>query len=182
MKSYRCPACKRRIAGDRRCFRCGWRRMAGGDAPIEAPRPWGRITAVLALVLMLGAVGVYRMNGAAIADWYAEFAMRHLPAGFSSFGPADTPSGAFYHCVSRVAKEVSDGSTVETFPSYTEANTRALGSGRYAVRAALEGTGADGERMSRSFTCEVRFERGRWVTERLAVGDRSPLPAAALRL
>jgi hypothetical protein len=139
--------------------------------------------AVLTIVLALAAAGVYRVNGAAIADWYAEFALNNLPAGFTSFAPADSPSGAFSHCVSRVVKKVSNASTVETFPSYSAENTVAMGDGRYSVQAVLEGVDADGGTVRRPFTCVVRFEGGRWVTEKLAVGEMPDLlPLAALRL
>ncbi|HEX2189139.1 MAG TPA: hypothetical protein VHG51_09600 [Longimicrobiaceae bacterium] len=183
MTRYRCPACRRRIRGDRRCHRCGWRRTEGADAPVVAGRPWGRVTAAVALLLVIAAAGVVRMNSAAIADWYARFALHTLPAGFSSFAPVDTPAGAFSHCVSRVAKKVSSSSTVETFPSSSAENTRPLGEGRYSVQGVLEGVNADGERLQRPFTCVVRFDGGRWVTERLAVGEMSDvlLPTALLR-
>lgn len=181
MAGYRCPACRRRIRGERRCHRCGWLRSGASDAPLAARRPWGRVMAVLTLVLALAAAGVYRVNGTAIADWYAEFALNNLPAGFTSFAPADTPSGAFHHCVSRVAKKVGDASTVETFPSYSLENTAALGDGRYSVRAVVEGVTEEGEVVRRPFTCVVRFDAGRWVTERLAVGEAPDLPSSALR-
>lgn len=183
MARYRCPACRRRIPGDHRCHRCGWLRLGEADAPPVAPRPWGRVMAVLTIVLALAAAGVYRTNGAAIADWYAEFALNNLPAGFSSFAPVDTPSGAFTACVSRVVRKVSDGSSVETFPSYSAENTVAMGDGRYSVQAVLEGVTLEGATIRRPFSCVVRFHGGRWVTEKLAVGDMPDLlPIAALRL
>jgi hypothetical protein len=182
MARYRCPECRRRIRGEVRCHRCGWRSSGEGDRPLVARRPWGRVAAMLALILMVGAAGMYRLNGEAIADWYAEFALRHLPAGFSSFAPADTPGGAFQHCVSRVAKKVRDNATVETFPAYSEENTTALGDGRYAVRAVVEGVTLEGETVRRPFGCVVRFEGGRWVAEQVAVDDLSAfLPVAVLR-
>lgn len=183
MARYRCPACRRRIPGERRCHRCGWLRTAGGDAPVVARRPWGRVTAAVALLLVIVAAGVVRMNGPAIADWYAQFALRTLPAGFTALAPADTPAGAFSHCVSRVVRKVSDGSTVETFPAHSAENTRTLGEGRYSVQAVVEGVNADGEMQRRPFTCVVRFDRGRWVTERLAVGEMADvlLPTALRR-
>lgn len=183
MARYRCPACRRRIAGDQRCHRCGWLRTGGASQPLVARRPWGRMMAVVTIVLALAAAGVYRVNGTAIADWYAEFALNNLPAGFTSFAPADTPSGAFTHCVSRVVRKVSNASSVETFPSPSAENTVAMGDGRYSVQAVLEEVDADGERVRRPFSCVVRFEGGRWVTEKLAVGDMPDLlPLAALRL
>jgi hypothetical protein len=95
----------------------------------------------------------------------------------------DTPSGAFTACVSRVVRKVSDGSSVETFPSYSAENTVALGDGRYSVQAVLEGVTLEGATIRRPFSCVVRFHGGRWVTEKLAVGDMpDPLPIAALRL
>ncbi len=181
MARYRCPACGRRIEGDRRCHRCGWLGTEDSAAPV-APHPWRRWLVAAALALMIGAVGAYRLGGPAIADWYAAFAMRHLPAGFSSIAPADTPSGAFNHCVSRVVKKVSDDSSVETFPAYSPDNTVSLGPGRYSVRAVVEGTTLEGETVLRAFACVVRFDRGRWVTERLAVGDGPETSLAALAL
>ncbi len=183
MARYRCPACRRRITGDQRCHRCGWLRTGEANQPLVARRPWGRMMAVVTIVLALAAAGVYRVNGAAIADWYAEFALNNLPAGFTSFAPVDSPSGAFSHCVSRVVKKVSNASSVETFPSYSAENTVAMGNGRYSVQAVVEGMDADGETVRRPFSCVVRFEGGRWVTEKLAVGEMPDLlPIAALRL
>lgn len=181
MARYRCPACRRRIRGEHRCNRCGWLRVGEANAPLVARRPWGRVMAVLTIVLALAAAGVYRVNGAAIADWYAEFALNNLPAGFSSFAPADTPSGAFTACVSRVVKKVSSGSSVETFPSYSAENTVALGEGRYSVQAVLEGVDADGNTVKRPFSCVVQFAAGRWVTEKVAVGDMPDLLPVAVR-
>ncbi|HEX2092310.1 MAG TPA: hypothetical protein VHG28_07900 [Longimicrobiaceae bacterium] len=169
MAKYICPACRKRIPEDRRCVRCGWR---CGDAEPAQRVPtlrWVRVAMVIALILTVGALGVYRSTGDSIADWYAEFALRHLPAQFSTFAPAETPSGAFHHCISRVVKQVSDGSTVETFPAYSVSNTVTLGGGRYSVQSVLEGVRLDGVAVRRSFTCVVRFDRGRWVMESLTV-------------
>lgn len=183
MATYRCPACRRRIRTDHRCNRCGWLRTGTANAAPPARRPWGRMMAVLTVVLALAAAGVYRVNGAAIADWYAEFAINNLPAGFSQFAPADTPTGAFNACVSQVARKVRNGSSVETFPSYSGENTVSLGDGRYSVQAVLEGVNVDGETLRRPFSCVVRFDGNRWVTEKVAVGEMPALvPIAALRL
>ena len=171
MAKYQCPACRRRIAEDQRCFRCGWRRSGEADVP----RPAGgagkrlRMFAAALLVMLMGAAGVYGLRGETFADWYAEFALRHLPQGFSAFAPADTPSGAFYHCVGRVVKKVGGANTVETFPSFSAENTVADGEGRYTVRATVEEVRLSGEAVQRSFTCVARFDRGRWVTESLTV-------------
>lgn len=182
MRRFRCPACRRRIAEERRCHRCGWLKTSEAEPALAAGRPWGRVLAAVALLVVIAAAGVVRMNSAAIADWYAQFALRSLPAGFTRFAPADTPAGAFGHCVSRVVKKVGNASTVETFPAFSAENTTALGEGRYSVQAVLEGVNADGERLVRPFTCVVRFDGGRWVTERLAVGEMPDLLApAALR-
>lgn len=170
MAKNRCPACGRGLSHRSRCFRCGWRGAAGEETTVERPAArWARIAAVIVIALALGVAGVYRLRGGSFSDWYAEFALRHLPAEFSSFAPAETPSGAFYHCVSRVVKKVSDGTSVETFPPFTQENTVPLGNGRYSVKATVETVNDAGQTVQRSFTCVARFDGGRWVTESLTV-------------
>jgi len=171
MAKNRCPDCGRGISNKSRCHRCGWRGN-GGEGEASSARPaarWARVAVVVVIALALGVAGVYRLQGASFADWYAEFALRNLPAQFSSFAPAETPSGAFYHCVSRVVKKVSDGTSVETFPPFTEDNTVALGDGRYSVKATVDAVNDAGQTVKRSFTCVARFDAGHWVTESLTV-------------
>lgn len=169
MGKNRCPACGRGLSNRSRCFRCGWR-GTGEEAPARRPAArWARVAVVVVIALALGIAGVYRLQGGSFADWYAEFALRHLPAQFSEFAPADTPSGAFHHCVSRVVKRVSDGSSVETFPPFDTENTVSLGEGRYSVKAVVEAVSATGQKVQRPFTCVVRFAGGQWVMESLTV-------------
>ena len=122
----------------------------------------------LAVLLGLVAVG-YRMSGPALAEWYAEFAASHLPANFAGYAPVETPTGAFYACVQRVARQVSDRSAVETFPVLYAENTHPLGEGRYRVRSYLDAVRDSGETVRRPFTCLVRYDRGRWRVEEVAV-------------
>ncbi len=177
MARRQCPGCAQPLPfAARRCVRCGWIET-GTEKAARVRRRMGRALLVaVALVAVLG-TAAYRMGGSALAEWYADFALRHLPASFSRYTPSDTPTGAFYACVQRVARRVRDRSAVETFPVLSRENTERLGDGRYRVRSELEVVREGGETVRRPFSCVVRYERGRWQVEAVEVA-RAPAAAA----
>lgn len=169
MARRKCPGCGEPLPfAARRCRRCGPLRDLPGSAAGRRRRRSRIALAVTAVVLVLGAIA-YRVGAGSLGEWYAEFALRHLPAPFTSWAPADTPTGAFYACVQRVARQVSDRSSVETFPHLSSENTVVVAAGHYRVRSYLEVVRESGEKARRAFSCEVRYDRGRWVVDRLAV-------------
>lgn len=169
MARKQCPGCGRPLPfAARRCAQCGWLRHQAPEARATRRR-WLRAGTVVATVALVLGVVAYRVGATAIGEWYAEFAMRHLPASFAALAPADTPAGAFHACVQRVARRVRDRDAVETFPGLSADNTVPLGEGRYRVRSALETVRGDGERVQRPFRCVVRFQGARWVVEEVAV-------------
>jgi hypothetical protein len=169
MGRKQCPGCAQPLPfAARRCVRCGWIHTPGSE-PRGVRRRWVRTTLTVFTFLAVLGAAAYRLGGNALAEWYAEFALRHLPASFSTFAPSETPTGAFYACVQRVARQVRNRSAVETFPGLSEENTVSLGDGRYRVRSELEAVRDTGERMRRSFSCVVRYERGRWRVEEVEV-------------
>jgi hypothetical protein len=123
---------------------------------------------VLALCTML-VIGHRMVEPTVIADWYAEFALRHLPQQFSAFAPAESSTGAFLFCIRRVVKGEMESTSVATFPSATPANTVALGDGRWRVDAHVLEDLPDGERVKRDFRCTTKYEKNRWVLEDLSV-------------
>lgn len=169
MARRQCPGCGRPLPfAARRCAHCGWLRHQSSGAR-TARRRWLRAGAVVAMVVLVLGTVAYRIGATALGEWYAEFAMRHLPASFAALAPADTPSGAFYACVQRVARRVRDRDAVETFPGQSAENTVPVGESRYRVRSVLETVREDGERVQRSFECVVRYEGARWVVDEVAV-------------
>lgn len=173
MARRQCPGCAQPLPfAARRCVRCGWLET-GEEKAARVRRRTGRtLLVVVALVAVLG-TAVYRLGASALGEWYAEFALRHLPASFSRYAPSETPTGAFYACVQRVARRVRDRSAVETFPGLSAENTLPLGDGRYRVRSELEVVRDTGETARRAFSCTVRYERGRWQVEEVEV-ERPP--------
>lgn len=81
MRRRPCPGCARTLPfAARRCVHCEWKRGAGrGDGSPRRARTLRRV-AVAGVLLALAAFGVSRIDPVAVADWYAEFAIRHLPA------------------------------------------------------------------------------------------------------
>lgn len=91
-----CPGCARELPfAARRCRHCGWRRGAGaGDGSARRARLLRRV-AVAGVLLALAAFGASRIDPVALADWYADLALRYLPAGFAAPPPVEAPSEAF---------------------------------------------------------------------------------------
>lgn len=167
-----CPRCARTLPyAALRCTQCGWTRgePAGDLAAVRRRR--GRATLVGLVLLGLLGVGAAWRNSEALAGWYAAFAARYLPASASSFGPADSENGAYYFCARRVAKQIGGEFSVETFPDGVEKHTAAVAPGLYEIRSFVDEDRENGQRVRHDFSCRVRYERGRWVLERLTVGS-----------
>ncbi len=167
-----CSACGHPLPfAARRCRHCG---------PLNAlpTGPGGekrsaRLRGVLAVgvALLLFSVAALHMGGDALSERYTEFALRHLPAGFVAAAPATVPTDAFHACVQRVAREVRNRTTVETFSASGESTTL-IGESRYRVRSQVESVDENGGSVIRPFSCTVRFAEGRWTVEEVVV-DRS---------
>lgn len=175
MARNRCPHCDRRLPyAGRRCVHCGW---SIGDADLEPGRGvswWRRRTLWMAMtaIALLTAVGLGYRNAPRLADWYAGFAARNLPASASSFAVTESEAGAFFYCARQVARRMNDQFSVETFPSQKESQMVSFGGGRYRVESFVDETREDGSRVRHGFVCDVAYERGRWVLERLDVQER----------
>jgi len=170
MPNRSCPHCARRLPyAGRRCIHCGWTPVA--DLPEKAGVSWWRRTRVwataIALFVAFASQFAYR-NAPALADWYAGFATRFLPAGASSFAPTDTEPGAFSYCARQVARKMEGKFSVETFDA-SASRVLPLGERRYQIRSVVDEARETGERVRHDFTCTVRFERGRWMLETLTV-------------
>jgi hypothetical protein len=175
MFGHRCTRCGNRIRlRSRSCRHCNW--QAARPAPAAAPRRSVRrrvgygIGLVLGLVVILF-VGQRMVEPTVIGEWYAEFAIQHLPAKFSSFAPAESATGAFLFCVRRVVKDKLEPESVATFPHATSAQTRTVGEGVYQVQGYVDEDRVTGERIRRSFACTVQYEQKRWVLHNLEVGS-----------
>jgi hypothetical protein len=171
MARTNCPTCARRLPyAARRCVHCGWNAALAGEVVPARPRPGRRFYLALCLLLGLGAAGLAYRNAGAISDWYASFAAYHLPAGASSFSPAETPTGAYFYCARQVARRVGGRFSVETFASEQESRTQDLGGGRYRVESSLSEAAEDGATRTVEFTCTAHFDAGRWALDELKVG------------
>jgi len=171
MHKRSCPSCRKRLPyAARRCLHCGWT-MAEGNRMPHATSGWRRrqlFWGGVFVLLMAGTASVALRNAEGIADWYAGFAAEHLAQPFSSWAPHETDRGAFFYCARMVARQMDGEFSVETFQA-SAATTQAVGNRRYRVISFVEQARADGERVRHDFTCEVRFDRGRWVLENLAL-------------
>ena len=175
MARNRCPYCDRRLPyAGRRCVHCGWSVRAGDLAPGDGVSWWRRRTlwAAVTGVILLTAVGLGYRNAPQIADWYAGFAARNLPASASSFAPTESESGAYFYCARQVVRRMAGEFSVETFPAQQESDLVALGDGRYRVESFVDETREDGTRVRHQWTCSVAYQRGRWVLEELDVNER----------
>lgn len=171
MTGRRCTRCGNRLRiRSRTCRHCGRPEhpAAAGAAARRGPR---RIVGLgLGALLVAGVllfVGQRMVTPAAIADWYAEFAMQRLPQFFSGFAPAESSMGAFYFCIRRVVKDEMDARSVATFPSANGRTLVELGEGLYRIETFVDEDRADGSRVRREFSCTTRYERNRWVLEEL---------------
>jgi len=178
MMNQRCDRCGNRVrARSGRCRHCNREAPANGGR--VAAR---RITAAFAgLAIALAGLLLVARNSIqpdTIADWYAEFAMQHLPRHFSNFAPAESASGAYYFCLRRVVRGHLERESVATFPVRTTENTTPLGEGVYRVHAHVVEETATGERLRRDFTCTAEYERSRWVLHELELGTHARLDAA----
>lgn len=163
-----CPECARRLPyAGRRCIHCGW--IHGTPAPHgRAAAGWRRLRVWTVAAFMLVAVAThfaYR-NASALADWYAGFAARFLPATAASVATGDTEAGAYFYCARQVARKMPEDLSVETFDA-SGGRTVPLGGGRYRVESVVDAAGESGARIRHDFTCVARFEAGRWVLEEL---------------
>jgi hypothetical protein len=176
MLRSRCDRCGNRIRI--RSFRCRHCNRKDPSLQSLSPRSTVRRRVGFGIGITLGLVallfiGQRMIEPTTIADWYAEFAIQHLPRHFSNFAPAETPSGAFYFCIRRVVKDALQPESVATFPSSTPENTVLLGEQRYQVSTHVIEDQMDGERVRKLFTCTTRYERGHWVLEGLSVGSHA---------
>jgi len=171
----RCARCGNRIRiRSRSCRHCAWPEQRPSRSESHAPKRRvlfgvGGLIAILALLF----VGQRMIEPTAIADWYAEFALQHLPRQFSSMAPAESASGAYLFCVRRVVKDKIEQTSVATFPSITRENTVVLADGVYRVNTYVYEDRADGERVKWDFTCLTQFDRNRWVLQDLEMGSYS---------
>lgn len=175
MFGQRCTRCGNRIRlRSRRCRHCNWQEAR--PTPAATPRKSVRrslgygLGIVLGLVVLLF-VGQRMVEPTVIGEWYAEFAIRHLPAQFSAFAPAESPAGAFLFCVRRVVKDKLAPESVATFPPATAGNTRPIGAGLYQVEGYVDEDQVSGERTRRTFVCTVQYEQKRWVLRTLEMGS-----------
>ena len=185
MPNRSCPHCARRLPyAGRRCVHCGWTVRAAELGAGAGIAPWRRAWVwALAVVMVTAFAGnVAFRNATAIADWYATFAARYLPDMASSFGPAASGEGAFFYCARQVSKEMEGDYSVETFPSARDSRTVELGEGRYRVVAFVDQATERGEQLRHDFTCTVRYERGRWVLERLDLERYAGADGPAVRV
>ena len=135
---------------------------------------WRRRTlwAVVTVALLGAGAGLGYGNATRIADWYADFAARNLPASASSFAPSETEAGAYFYCARQVARRMNGEYSIETFPSQQEGELRSLGEGRYQIESFVDEAREDGRRIRYEFLCRVAYERGRWVLEELDLSER----------
>lgn len=177
MSKHSCPRCHQTLPfAARRCRKCRWI-PAEGEPPIRgiSPRSRRRFWAATLLATVLVGVGLGYLYVESLASRYAGFAARYLPSAASALAPTRTDEGAFYFCIRQVSKEMDGEFSVETFPSLQQSDTVALAGGYYRIRSFVDETRATGERVRHAFTCTVRFERGRWMLEELAL---EPAPGA----
>lgn len=175
MARNRCPHCERRLPyAGRRCVHCGWSVREAGLGPGEGVAWWRRrgLWITVTTVLLLVGVGLGYRNAPQLADWYASFAAQNLPAGASSFAPAETQSGAFFYCARQVSRRMNGAFSIETFPSQEESELVSLGDGRYRIESFVDETREDGSRVRYAFVCSVAYEAGRWVLEDLDLRER----------
>lgn len=182
MNGRRCTRCGNRLRiRTQNCRHCGWREPTPARRPRSARRS---VSYGLGLVLGLCAllfVGQRMVEPTRIADWYAEFALQHLPRQFSSVAPAASASGAYLYCIRRVVKDKLEAESVATFPGSTPDNTVALGDGAYRVETHVVEDRPDGDRMRWGFTCTVQYEGKRWVLQDLEMGSDAQAASAAER-
>jgi hypothetical protein len=178
MMNRRCDRCGNRVrTRSRRCRHCNW------EAPASPRRVVARRVAAALAGLTIALAGLFLVARNAIepdtiADWYAEFAMQHLPRHFSDVAPAESASGAYYFCVRRVVRDHLERESVATFPMLTAENTTPIGEGAYRVHAHVIEETATGERLRRDFTCTAEYERNRWVLHELELGTHARLDRA----
>jgi hypothetical protein len=165
-----CPGCLKRLPyAGRRCRLCGWTHSAGAD-PHSVRRAVQRRLALwstLAVLFLVGTASFILRNAEGIADWYAGFAAEHLAQPFSSFAPRATDDGAFFYCARLVARQIEGDFAVQTFPAPREGSARLVGDRRYEIISFVENSPDGGDLERRDFSCTVRYERGRWVLEKL---------------
>lgn len=184
MPKHSCPRCHRPLPfAARSCGHCDWisaegERATRGLAARSRRRFW--VATLLALLVTGTGIGYVYMDG--IASRYAAFAARYLPAGASALAPTDTDEGAFYYCIRSVAKEMDEEASVQTFPARVESNAVTLDGGAYQIRSYVDEARESGERVRHNFTCTVRFAKGRWMLEDLAIERPIRAPLVAERL
>jgi hypothetical protein len=177
MTSRRCERCGNRVrVRSRRCRHCNWKAPAV-DRRGSRRRLAALVGALAVSVVAALFVGRQLVEPDTIADWYAEFAMQHLPRQFSSVGPAESASGAFYFCIRRVVRDGIERESVATFPVQTAENTTSIGDGRYRVSTHVIEERVDGASERKPFTCIAEYERNRWVLHELEMGTHAAAEA-----
>ncbi len=173
MNEDRCKRCGGRLrVRSGRCRQCGAERMHVHSTNRETAGRRRTVRYLLACLLLVASLlGVRQIiTSPTVADWYADVALRHLPAQFSAFAATDSPAGAYNFCIRQVVRKLTPDASVETFPSSTPENTVALGENRYRIESFFYEDRITGERVQQYFTCNVKYADGRWVLEDLSPG------------
>lgn len=181
MPRKRCPHCERTLPyAARRCVHCGWS-MRAAMSPGGGARWWRRrsLWGTVIVAALLPGLGIGYRNAPRLADWYATFAAEPLPSAASSFAPAETEAGAYFYCVRQVARRMEGTFSVETFPGPEQSELITLADGRYRIASFVDETREDGRRVRYEFVCQVAFQRGRWLLERLDLSERFATPVGS---
>ncbi len=174
MGQGRCKRCGGRLhVRSQGCRQCGAARVHALP-PSRTPRGWrGTVLYLMAFVLlMVSLLGARQaVTSEAVANWYTDIALQHLPQHFTALVPADeNATGAYNFCIRQVVRKMTPSGSVETFPSSSAENTIALGESRYRVESFFFEDRVTGERVQQYFTCTARLTDGRWVLEDLSPG------------
>ncbi|CAN5794461.1 hypothetical protein BH23GEM6_BH23GEM6_01970 [soil metagenome] len=169
MPNRTCPSCLKRLPyAGRRCVHCGWTPQSGVDQDLRrASRRRQTLLAAIFMIFLVGGGSMLIRNAPALADWYAGFAAERLAQPFSSLAPVRSESGAYFYCARQVARQMDGDFSVETFPAPDESKTMALGAQRYLIVSYVDQARDDGNHVRHDFSCTVRYDKGRWVLEKL---------------
>jgi hypothetical protein len=171
MARKKCLRCGKRFGSEaERCITCGSEIVAVRG---RAGRTTSAVTALLAIIALVGSVSLSDRYLPALSDWYYRMVISYLPEAALPFTVPDNDQ-AFYVCARSVVRQLDNETSVVTFARLVDARTTELGNGRYSIESYVDEAVAKGVTYRRTFACTLKQNGESWMLEAVELGEATP--------